>query len=343
MGPPLAPSLELPKPPADLRATRKGDKVSLTWTVPALTTDRQNIRSIGSTLICRELDLSRGQCGAPVGEAAPARDSPAASKAAGHKVAANYTDTLPGELEQTNPSGFVTYAVEVVNAGGRGAGLSNHVLVPLVPSLAPLADFAARVTAEGVRISWASSLSSAREANGFRSMFRIYRRMDASKTANKIADIDMGVASAAGSSVFLDQSFEWEKTYAYYGTAVSVVPLPGKADIDVEGNDTPESKVFAHDIFPPAVPSGLQAVFSGPGQQAFIDLTWAPVTDVDLAGYNIYRRENGEVKVNGEPIKTPAYRDGGVVSGKSYLYSVSSVDVRGNESARSEEARERVP
>jgi len=93
------------------------------------------------------------------------------------------------------------------------------------------------------------------------------------------------------------------------------------------------------------VPSGLQVVASGPGQKTFADLVWAPVTDVDLDGYNVYRHEDGAaaVKVNTELVKTPSYRDVSVASGKSYLYSVTAVDVRGNESARSEEAGETVP
>jgi hypothetical protein len=144
---------------------------------------------------------------------------------------------------------------------------------------------------------------------------------------------------------FLDQTFEWEKTYFYREAVVSVVATAGKPALEVEGDDTPELKVFAHDVFPPAVPSGLQAVFSGPGQQLFIDLIWAPVTDADLDGYNVYRHEEGSpaVKVNAQPVKVPAYRDLQVVSGKTYFYSVSAVDVRGNESGRSEEASEHVP
>jgi len=89
----------------------------------------------------------------------------------------------------------------------------------------------------------------------------------------------------------------------------------------------------------------LQAVFSGPGQKPFIDLVWAPVTDIDLGGYNVYRADDGSapIKLNPAPLKTPAYRDSDVASGKQYIYSVSSVDVRGNESARSEPASETVP
>jgi fibronectin type 3 domain-containing protein len=104
-------------------------------------------------------------------------------------------------------------------------------------------------------------------------------------------------------------------------------------------------RVVAHDIFPPAVPTGLQAAFSGEGQKPFIDVIWAPVTNADFAGYNIFRSEDGgaAIKLNSELVKSPAYRDFSVTSGKTYTYSVSAVDVRGNESHRSEQTSEPVP
>ena len=113
----------------------------------------------------------------------------------------------------------------------------------------------------------------------------------------------------------------------------------------VEGDDTPEVKVVAHDVFPPAVPAGLQAVFSGEGQKPFVDLIWAPVTNPDLAGYNVYRSEAGGamVRLSSQLVKSPSYRDSAVASGKTYVYSVSASHVRGNESAKSEEASETVP
>jgi hypothetical protein len=49
------------------------------------------------------------------------------------------------------------------------------------------------------------------------------------------------------------------------------------------------------------------------------------------------------VKVNRQIVRTPTYRDGSVEPGGKYFYSISAVDVRGNESARSEEASESVP
>jgi fibronectin type 3 domain-containing protein len=121
--------------------------------------------------------------------------------------------------------------------------------------------------------------------------------------------------------------------------------------VQVEGDDTPPVRIIAHDVFPPAVPAGLQAAYSGEGQKPFIDLIWAPVTTADLAGYNVYRSEietgssasQQMVKLNSGLVKSPSYRDSAVTSGKTYTYSVSAVDVRGNESQRSETTSEPVP
>jgi hypothetical protein len=368
IGPPLPPSLELPKPPVDLRAARKGDKVTLTWTVPARTTDRQSVRYLGKTHICRSVDPVLKECVASVGEAAAPADFKGREKSSAKKLTATFVDTLPSALEQEHPTGFATYAVEVLNTAGRGAGLSNQVRVPLVPTLPPFSNFSAQVTAQGIMMTWQCPPMGGRRT-GVKYLFRIYRRPELSSRETRIADIDSTECAAGPSGLvplakqpsnaaanapkeqgnvitsFLDQTFEWEKTYFYRAAVVSEVETSGKPTVDVEGDDTPEVKVFAHDIFPPAVPTGLQAVFSGPGQQPFIDLIWAPVPDADLAGYNIYRHEEGAaaVKVNAEPVKTPAFRDTQVASGKAYFYSVSAVDVRGNESGRSEEATETVP
>ncbi len=129
---------------------------------------------------------------------------------------------------------------------------------------------------------------------------------------------------------------------------MSIIKRPD-SEVQVEGDDTPPVRVIAHDVFPPSVPGGLQAAYSGEGQKPFIDLIWAPVTSADLAGYNVYRSTtNGVaveqmVKLNSELVKSPSYRDSAVASGKTYTYSVSAVDVRGNESQRSEETSEPVP
>jgi hypothetical protein len=169
---------------------------------------------------------------------------------------------------------------------------------------------------------------------------RAYRREEGSPQQTAVGEVAIGTEPT-----LTDAEIQWQKNYEYHAETVTVVRGPNGNETQVDGDDTPEVKVFANDVFPPAVPSGLQAVFSGPGQSPFIDLVWAPVTDADLAGYNVYRHEVGgePVKLNSEPLKTPAYRDDHVTAGKRYLYSVTSIDFRGNESARSEEASETVP
>ncbi len=339
IGPPQPPSLELPKAPTDLRASRKGDRVNLTWTIPTMTTDRETLRSLGPTLICRgpgELN----DCNTPVAEIRPPLPETKAGVSA-QKPQASYTDTLPPQVETDDPSAVITYAVEIKNRQGRAAGLSNQVRVSLAHTLPLPRDFRVRVAKEGVVLSWIGEIVSV-PPPGVNYVYRVYRHAEGSNER-----VLAGEAPGGAETIFTitDASTEWQKTYYYRAEAVTLIRGANNSQLEIEGDDTPEIKVFADDVFPPAVPVELQAVFSGPGQRPFIDLVWAPVTDADLAGYNVYRREEGAtpVKLNGELIKAPAYRDENVAPQKAYFYSVSAVDVRGNESARSEEASETVP
>jgi hypothetical protein len=353
-GVPIPPTLELARPVSDLHAARKGDNVYLVWTVPARTTDRQTIRHPGPTRICRSLKIELRDCEKPVAEI-PASRFPlpridTGKGAAAAKVPANYIDLLPRELENQDSTADLTYAVAVLNESGRSAGLSNLVQVPSAPTLPPPDHFTAQVESDGVLLSWDCPQAADLQANpaiGYR--LRIYRR-ETSTEQGKQSGTGVGEVNYAGcaqnqSPQFLDQSFAWEKRYDYHATVVTVVSRNGAPEAEVEGDDTPAIQVFAHDVFPPAAPTGLQAVFSGIGQAPFVDLVWSPDSEADLAGYNVYRHEEGAhlVKLNAEPVKAPAYRDPNVQSGKKYSYAVSAVDEHGNESPRSEEAGEQVP
>jgi hypothetical protein len=356
-GPPLPPSLELPKPPGDLRANRKGNRVTLTWSEPTLTTDHQSVRYIGPTQVCRSLDPDITACALPV--ATLPAPPPAAPKRTSRKTAAQkttspppalqtYIDTLPASQLQENPSAEVTYAVEIQNRNARGAGLSNRVHVPAAPTLPPPANLAGQLTGDGAVLSW-TSLGEPPAVPGIEHRYRIYRVEETPGDKNSGKDVIAGDVSlgSPGPEHFADSSFEWEKTYLYRITTVTILKRP-ESEVQVEGDDTPPLRLVAHDIFPPSVPAGLQAAYSGEGQKPFIDLIWAPVTNSDLAGYNIFRSENGApsaslVKINSELVKSPSYRDFAVTSGKTYTYSVSAVDVRGNESQHSESTSEPVP
>src|ERR1700687_106178 len=105
-GPPLPPSLELPKPPTDLRASRKGNRVTLNWSEPKLTTDRQSVRYLGPTLVCRSLEPEITTCG----NFATMLPAPSSLSAAPRKsgiprsAPQTYTDTLPPAMQQQDPS-----------------------------------------------------------------------------------------------------------------------------------------------------------------------------------------------------------------------------------------------
>jgi hypothetical protein len=345
-GAPMPPELELARPVTDLRAARKGNRVYLAWTVPAQTTDHQTVRHPGPTRVCRSLNLEIGDCKTPEAEI-PAGQFPVPSfnskkGAPAPKIQASFTETLPQELQTQNPTAAITYAVSVVNQSGRSAGLSNLVQVPSAPTLSPPQRFSAEVRSDGVLLSWDCPPDTSTTDPRIGHRLRIYRREQARQSPARIGDANFADCSQPQ---FLDQTFEWEKRYNYFAAVVTVVSLPGKVEVEVEGNDTSIVQVFARDIFPPAVPTGLQAVFSGVGQVPFVDLVWSPDTEADLAGYNLFRHEEGSQpqKLNSEPVKAPAYHDTNVQSGKKYFYSVSAIDERNNESAQSEEASEQVP
>lgn len=333
-GAPMPPSLQLPQPVSDLTAARKGDRVLLQWTVPRETNDKATVKRLGTTRICRAVaETTMSQCGTPVGTVQAAQVSPGSK--------ASFTDLLSKQVEEDNPTGFATYAVETTNDRGRSAGLGNQVRVMLAPTLAPPADFRAQVTADGPVLTWTGELHS-HESPDLGHRFRVYRRTEGVPGETLLGEVRLRNQPEV---VMPDRSFDWEKTYEYRLTVVTSVTQNGEVIAEVEGEDSPPVKVLVHDSFPPTIPSGLQAVYSGLEQQRFIDLTWAPDTEADLAGYNVYRHEGGgaPVKINSELVKTPSFRDANVQAGHTYDYAVSAVDLRNNESARSEEAHETVP
>jgi hypothetical protein len=338
-GVPLPPSLELARPVSDLRAVRKGNTVYLSWSAPETTTDRHNIRHPGPMEICRSPGTTIRECVA-VGRVPFARPVPPTKGVPKPQV--SFSDQLPAKLLQGDPASTLVYAVSALNSYGKSAGLSNPVQVPALPTLSPPDGFQAQLTAEGVRLFWKAVIPAQEDIPGVRYLYRVYRR-DAGGSASSIAgEIEL---KDAPSPSLLDNGFTWEKTYDYRLTAVTVVAPDSGAEQQVEGDDTPAVTVVAHDVFPPAVPTGLQAVFSGPGQKPFIDLIWAPDAEPDLAGYNVYRHEadGPPAKLNSDLVKTPTFRDREVLAGHQYFYSVSAADVRGNESTRSEEASEAMP
>lgn len=332
---PQPPSLNLPKPVSDLTATRTGNQVTLSWNVPVETTDGATFKHRGPTKICRAMDQPRvDRCDAVA----------TLETAASHK-----TESIANDLpsDGSGPNNYVTYAVEIDNDRGKSAGLSNQVQVPAAAVSKLNGVPTIRVTADAVLVT--SNVSPAGLAVS--QSIELRRTEKGAAQENTAAHRLLELPSAEAVNLELrDEDFTWEKTYRYRVVIVGSAKMPNGQTVTFDAATSAPLEIVLHDVFAPAVPTGVQAVFSGQfaGQQPSIDLTWNPDTDRDLAGYFVYRRKQDEpvsaaVKLNQQPATAPAYRDTSIQLGSAYVYSVSAIDERGNESRRSQETSEQVP
>jgi hypothetical protein len=336
-GAPLPPSADIPRFVGDLKAVRKGDAVTLTWTTPTETSDGELIRKPGKMLVQRAL-RSGPDSNLVFQTIAELPLQPTLKEGRGEQATA--TDTLTN-LPRSGGSDFAVYTVLAEGHNGKSFGLPNRVSVPLVPNLPPPQKISATPVPTGIMIRWEPSGPPPTTANTqTQYVYKIMRRLQGAKEPVVAAQVKAGDPA----NNFTDTGIEWEKSYQYW-----ILPVTrwqdGNRKGEIEGDDSPVVDVLAHDSFPPANPSGIEAVYSASAPNSFIDITWTANTEPDLAGYNVYRhRENEQpVKINSDLVKTPRFADPGVQPGMKYFYSVTAVDLRGNESNKSEETSETVP
>ena len=334
-GAPRPPSLGIPKPVNDLRTVRKGNTATLSWTQPTETTDGDLIRKPGKISVLRSLSGGPGPSQWQTISQLPLPPALKQDQASAQELKDDVGPLL------TSGADFAAYRVLAQSNSGRGAGASNETAVPLVPTPVTPAHVSAVPVPMGISISWEQAWPPQNPTHlTVQYVYRIMRREEGSKNAVVIKEVGVGNQAMA----LVDISIEWQKHYEYWIVPLTIWQGASKKG-EVPGEDSPVVSVFANDIFPPAVPAGLEAVFSAVAGQPSIDLSWTPDTEPDLAGYNVYRHIENEapVKINSELVKTSAFRDTNVKAGNKYYYSVSAVDQRGNESGRSAEASETVP
>ncbi|NVJ59418.1 MAG: endonuclease [Gammaproteobacteria bacterium] len=88
------------------------------------------------------------------------------------------------------------------------------------------------------------------------------------------------------------------------------------------------------DTTPPSAPTGL----TGVGGDLSAQLSWNANTESDLAGYHVYRSDNGGAsfaKVTGVYLAGPEFTDTNLTPATSYVYQVTAIDIYNNESAPS--------
>jgi fibronectin type 3 domain-containing protein len=133
---------------------------------------------------------------------------------------------------------------------------------------------------------------------------------------------------------FEDTAAAQDQTWCYTARVViGAEPL-------VESASSPEACLEVKDAFPPAPPTGLSALL----QDAEVELSWSPSADADLKSYRLYRATGGgapqrvaEVEAGKTSVRdTPA-------AGAVHVYTLTTVDQHGNESAPSAPAEVRKP
>ena len=140
---------------------------------------------------------------------------------------------------------------------------------------------------------------------------------------------DYGADSSADRGVFRPEFGGWYVDGAapvFYGLSTDVPLLLPQA---VYG------RYFGADVTAPPVPQGLGAL-AEPGR---VTLTWSPVIADDLAGYRVYRAFGAfgsPVRVGPDPVVGTEFVDDTGAASENYTYTVTAVDMSGNESDPSE-------
>jgi len=340
-GAPLPPSLKLPAPVTDLSATRTGNQVSLTWTMPKKNTDKLLLKGNVSVRVCRKEGNGVCEAAGASPEFAPGSD-------------AEFTETLPPSLASGEPRPL-TYYVELKNRNGRSAGPSNRAVILAGQAPGPVAGLSAQARKEGVELHWTPGGAPTQPTAHI--AVRLHRKLLTPPPAKpqqgpfapppEPLEQRLLVDSGAQSGWALDKDIRFGQTYEYRAQRVARVTVDGET-LELAGELSAPVRVEALDVFPPAVPTGLAAVATAneAGAETAIDLSWQPVADPTLAGYAVYRREGDAdwQRISPpQPLVPPAFHDAQVQPGHTYRYSVIAIGQNGHSSARSAETEETVP
>jgi hypothetical protein len=337
-GAPLPPTLKLPQPVTTLSGERIGDEVHLSWTMPKRDTDKVLLKGDQKVHVCRRIE--NGGC------------DPAGDLMIAPGTAASYVDHLPSSIT-SGPQQLLVYTVLLQNHSGHDAGPSNAIYAVTGIAPRPIENLSTAASPDGVVLHW-----TAPNANADQELIRIHRTLVVDPKAKKPGQ-KSGLATPVSQAQVQDQTLEvttgdkgqaldrdaaLDNTYRYTVERVRRFSIQGHA---FEETSTPSESITldARDIFPPQVPSSVQAVADA--ETHAIDLSWIPDTDADIAGYIVYRRDSGSsqnpVRVSPPGVVAPSFRDASTLPGHGYVYSVSAIDRDGNESARSADVEESLP
>ncbi|MGO4211562.1 fibronectin type III domain-containing protein [Terriglobus sp. 2YAB30_2] len=236
----------------------------------------------------------------------------------------------------------VHYQVRITNAGGRAAGWSKPVTVAGGDAPEQIQGLQASLGGTGLLLRWTPSATPFDEVRIERiepdkaqpkkktSLERKQAQQQQTVLAVPVTQGDPGGA--------VDATAEAGQRYVYRLERRRRLRL-GTDEIWVAGAVTELDTGILRDTTPPAVPQSVEALSSESG----ISLSWQPGTEMDLAGYLVYRvDDSGELRLTAMPVTAPQFTDTTAIKGKQYRYRVAAVDRAGNESGKSEPVAEEM-
>ena len=218
------------------------------------------------------------------------------------------------------PAPTLLLAVRTIGPRGHASPLSNVVgIAPGMPP-APPGSLTAEPTASGIQLTWTAGAGA-----GFDAGFDVLRRI-----AGERAFGDPVAQLGPDGFSHLDATAAFGTRYEY---AIRTV---ARRDPLVESADGPVRAVEYRDVFAPPAPGGLVAL----AEEGRVRLLWERVEAPDLAGYRLYREQNGgaAVELPRGPGAGTDHTDDQVRAGSTYVYRVTAVDTQDNESTPSEPA-----
>lgn len=334
----------------DLTATRSGNDVALSFTLPSEAMDHRPLATPLTIEIYRDFESPPTAGGRPL--QAPANPTLRITIPASmvdrysDQGRVRYTDALSGEDFAQHAGSVAVYVVRTFASPKKSSGNSNAAPVGVQPAPQAIDDLKANLTSSAIVLAWTPPKPLA-DATPTIAGYRLYRAEAAATATAENPQLKSPLArvgeTSPDSQSFRDAQFSFGATYVYSVRSFSQYSAEAP-----ESTDSNLVVITPRDTFPPAAPQGLIAVLV-PAQGnvlAHIELSWAISPETDLAGYNVYRTEQAGVqptRLNTELLLTPAFRDMNVQPGRVYFYSVTAVDSSGNESASSTAASGSVP
>ena len=352
---PTARSIVLPQAIANLQGHQQGAEVILSFTLPTETTDNKPM-AMPPTIEIHRAEIPAG-----------------ASAKAAAKARTKLMYTIPSEMVDTyRDQGKIVYrdtadAATLARASGadvewlyvvktraarnRASQDSNRLIVRIRAAPQPVGNVSARIAGRSVIVNWP------READ---SIYRLYRGEiapesaaaagnDASKATYRkpLAEISQADSLAAngnaGQIEYSDAAAENGHTYLYVVRRVTQF-----GEESVESADSKPAILTMAEVQLPRAPEDVQALAfaATTTEPAYVSLSWAFASESGVAGYAVYRSEQGGVRgmrLNAELLQAPAYRDLSVSGGRTYFYAVIAVDGSGQENPASEQLEVVVP